>query len=121
MERFPPLRCGKLSIGIKTGIAKQTAEREFFRRSGRLDRLLSSVKHLVYLGVVNTQELVCGSNHVHLVELPFGAFFVKELVNRLISRFLLEVSFDHQEQSPAQVRRTTLLLQSAGSDTSGVS
>ena len=30
MESFPPLRCGKLSIGIKTGIAKLTAEREFF-------------------------------------------------------------------------------------------
>ena len=30
MERSPPLRCGKLSTGIKTGIAKQTDERDFF-------------------------------------------------------------------------------------------
>ena len=108
MESFPPLRCGKLSIGIKTGIAKQTAELEFFRRSVGLGRQISSVKHLVYFGVINTQELVRGSNHVHLIELSLGAFLVKELVNRFISRFSLEVSFDHQEQRPAQVRRATL-------------
>ncbi len=30
MESLSPLRCVKLSIGIKTGIAKQTAEGKFF-------------------------------------------------------------------------------------------
>ena len=67
MERFLPLRCGKLSIGIKTGIAKQTAKREFFSTVGILGQAVSNVKHLVYFGVINTQELICGSNHVHLV------------------------------------------------------
>lgn len=51
-------------------------------------RKRSGVKHLIYSGVINAQELVCGGSHVDFIELTLGAFPVKELVHRFVSRYI---------------------------------
>jgi len=45
---------------------------------------IQTVQILLDLGVVDAQELVRGSGHVHKIGLAFGTLAVKELVNRLI-------------------------------------
>lgn len=70
-------------------------------------RKQSGVKYLIHFGVINAQELVCISGHVDFVKLSFGAFSVEKLVSGFVSRFSFEIRFDHQKQSPAQMRRAT--------------
>ena len=106
MERFPPAALRKTFHWKQAGIAKLTAELRKFRRSD-MEHTISSVKHLVNSGVINAQELVRGGSHVNFIELALGAFPVEELVHRFVSRFSFEIRFDHQKQSPAQMRRAT--------------
>ena len=40
MENLYPLRCEKLSIGIKTGIAKQTAEGKVFFDGQEIEKVI---------------------------------------------------------------------------------
>ena len=57
-------------------------------------------------GVVDAQELVGGGHHVDAVRLALGAFPIHELVHRLIGGRTPEDGAHHQEQRPAQGRRT---------------
>ena len=57
-----------------------------------------------HAGVVDTQKLVLRGGHVDEIRLALGAFFIEELVHRLIRRRLLQVSTDDLIQSLPQMR-----------------
>lgn len=75
----------------KKGIAKAPPKRKFFGGNKTAAKISASGSSdcLHNPGVVNSKELVCGSNHVNSVRFTLGAFAVKELVNRLTRGLLL--------------------------------
>ena len=56
--------------------------------------LVECLKTLFHAGVVDAQELVLSGGHIDKVRLALGAFFIEELVHRLICRGFSQVSAD---------------------------
>ncbi len=70
---------------------------------------ISGGKALFHSSVVDAQELVLGGGHVDEIGLALGPLFVQELVYRLVSGGLSQVSTDDLIQRPAQMRRKRLI------------
>ena len=94
-------------LGLKNGYSKADRQtRIFFDDHSNRKRNKSSVKNLVYFGVVNSQELVGGSHHINLVRFALGSFFVNKLVHRFIFGAVFENYVNDLEKSLAKMRRT---------------
>ena len=63
------------------------------------------LKALFHAGVVNAQELVLRGGHVDKIRLTLAAFFIEELVHRLIRRGLFQVDTDDLVQRFPKMRR----------------
>ena len=53
---------------------------------------VESLKAFFYAGVVDTQELVLRSSHADKIRLALATFLIEELVHRLLSRRLFQIS-----------------------------
>ena len=65
---------------------------------------IECLKALLHAGVVNAQELVLRGSHVDEIRLTLGAFFIEELVHRLIRRRLFQVGTDDLVQRFPKMR-----------------
>ena len=62
------------------------------------------LKALFHAGVVNAQKFVLRGSHVDEIWLALAAFFIEELVHRLISRRLFQVGTDDLVQRFPKMR-----------------
>lgn len=82
----------------------QNSDSEFFVNSQHRMRLASSSvdKGKLGSGVVDTEELVCRSDHVNFVGLSFGAFLIEICKDRLVIGTVLQDHGHHLNQGLAQ-------------------
>lgn len=82
----------------------QNSNSEFFVNSRRRMRLASSSvdKGKLGSGVVDTEELVCRSDHVNFVGLSFGAFLIEICKDRLVIGTVLQDHGHYLKQGLAQ-------------------
>jgi len=70
--------------------------------------LVECLKTLFHAGVVDAQELVLSGGHIDKVRLALGAFFIEELVHRLIRGRPFQVCTDDLVQRFPQMWRASL-------------
>ena len=82
-----------------------------FRHLVVIDRLVPEaflLEAVPDFSVVMAKELGSASSHVHIVGLAFGTLLVQELVNRIVSRLILDQNIHNDEQRFPQIRRPAL-------------